>query len=130
MGESVSLVDRHSVGDTITRVKHDTGGTSRGVQREHGLDGDVHGGSVEGLEHDLCHLLAVGLGVEGSLGEEDRVLLWGNTKLVVEGVMPDLRVYKRGDNYTKIFLQKYCELSLIRAECTFKSNECFKTKRK
>ena len=32
VGESVSLVDGHSVGDTITRVKHDTGGTSGSVQ--------------------------------------------------------------------------------------------------
>jgi hypothetical protein len=30
------------------------------------LDGDVHGGDVESLEHDLGHLLSVGLGVEGS----------------------------------------------------------------
>merc|ERR1719223_2488809 len=53
VGESVSLVDGDSVGDTITRVEHNTGGTSRGVQGEDSLDGDVHGGGVEGLEHDL-----------------------------------------------------------------------------
>merc|ERR1719293_88592 len=46
----------------------DSGGTARGVQGEHSLDGDVHGGHVEGLEHDLGHLLPVGLGVEGGLG--------------------------------------------------------------
>jgi len=38
----------------------------------------------------LCHLLSVGLGVEWSLGEQDWVLLWGDTELIVEGVMPDL----------------------------------------
>ena len=32
----------------------------------------------------------VSLGVEGSLGQEDGVLLGGDTELVVEGVMPDL----------------------------------------
>ena len=53
MGESISLVDGDCVGDTITRVHHDSGGTARGVQGEHGLDGDVHSGRVEGLEHDL-----------------------------------------------------------------------------
>ena len=90
MGKSITLVDGDGVGDTITRVQDDTGGTARGIQGQHGLDGDVHGGGVEGLEHDLSHLLAVGLGVEGSLGEEDGVLLGGNTELVVEGVMPDL----------------------------------------
>ena len=33
----------------------------------------------------------VGLRVEGSLGQEDGVLLGGNTQLIVEGVMPDLQ---------------------------------------
>ena len=92
VGEGVSLVDGNGVGDTITRVENDTGGTSRGVEGEHGLDGDVHGGGIEGLEHDLCHLLSVGLGVEGSLSQQYGVLLRGNTKLVVEGVMPDLSI--------------------------------------
>src|SRR5262249_26081805 len=48
------------------------------------------GRDVEGLEHDLGHALTVSLGVEGSLSEEDRVLLRGDTQLVVEGVVPDL----------------------------------------
>merc|ERR1711950_5086 len=71
-------------------VQDNTGGTAGGVQGEHSLDGDIHGGGAEGLEHDLGHLLPVGLGVEGSLSQEDGVFLGGNTKLVVEGVMPDL----------------------------------------
>merc|ERR1712045_199675 len=90
VGESVTLVDGDPVGDTVTGVHDDTGGTAGGVQGEHGLDGDVHGGHVEGLEHDLGHLLTVGLGVEGSLGQEDGLLLGGDTELVVEGVVPDL----------------------------------------
>ena len=69
VGESISLVDGHSVRHTITRVEHDTSSTSRSVQREHSLDGDVHCWCVEGLEHDLGHLLTVGLGVEGGLCE-------------------------------------------------------------
>merc|ERR1712227_520698 len=90
VGESVTFVDGDGVGDTISRVEDDTGGTTRGVQGEDSLDGDVHGGRVEGLEHDLGHLLTVGLGVEGSLSQEDGLLLGGNTELVVEGVVPDL----------------------------------------
>ena len=39
--------------DTITGVEDDTGGTTGGIEGEHGLDGDVHGRAVEGLEHDL-----------------------------------------------------------------------------
>ncbi len=92
MGEGVSLVDGYGVRNTITRVEHDTGGTSRGIEREHSLDGNVHSWSVEGLEHDLGHLLTVSLGVEGSLSQKYWVLFWGNTQLVVEGVMPDLQI--------------------------------------
>jgi hypothetical protein len=54
--QSVTFVDGHSVGDTIARIENDTSGTTRGVQREHGLDGDVHGRGVEGLEHDLPNM--------------------------------------------------------------------------
>ena len=92
VGESVTLVDGNGVRNSITRVENDAGGTSRSVQRKHSLDGDVHCGGVEGLEHDLSHLLTVSLGVEGSLGQQNWVLLWGHSQLVVEGVMPDLKV--------------------------------------
>jgi hypothetical protein len=90
VGKGETLVDGDNVSDTITGVEDDTSGTTGGVQGEHGLDGDVEGGSVEGLENNLRHLLTVGLGVDGSLGEQDGVLLGGDTQLVVEGVVPDL----------------------------------------
>ena len=76
------------MGDTVTRVKNDTSGTSRGVEGEDGLDGNVEGGDVEGLEHDLGHLFTIGLWVERSLGQENGVFLGGDSKLIVEGVMP------------------------------------------
>merc|ERR1719318_512721 len=63
---------------------------SGSIEGEDSLDGDIHGGHVEGLEHDLGHLLTVSLGVEGSLSQEDGLLLRGNTELIVEGVVPDL----------------------------------------
>jgi len=90
VGKSITLIDGDSVGYTITRVHNDSGGSSRSIEGQDGLDGDVHGGGVEGLEHDLSHLLTIGLGVKGGLSEEDRVLLRGNSELIVEGVMPDL----------------------------------------
>ena len=90
VGKRETLVDGDHVSDTVTGVEHDTGGTSRGVQGEHGLDGDVESGGVERLEDNLRHLLTVGLGVDGGLGEQDGVLLGGHTQLVVEGVVPNL----------------------------------------
>merc|ERR1719487_1610744 len=53
----------------------------------------------EGLKHDLCHALAVGLWVQRSLSEQDWVLFRGNTELIVEGVVPNLlHVIPIGDN--------------------------------
>merc|ERR1740122_837204 len=90
VGESITFIDGDAVGDTVSRVHDETGGTSGSVEGEDSLDGDVHGGHVEGLEHDLGHLLTVSLGVEGSLSQEDGLFLRGNTELIVEGVVPDL----------------------------------------
>ncbi len=87
------------MGDTVAGVEDDTGGTTGGVEGEDGLDGDIHGRGVEGLEHDLGHLLAVSLWVEGSLGQENGVFLRGDSELVVEGVVPDfLHVVPVGNN--------------------------------
>merc|ERR1719391_996744 len=51
--ESITFVDGNTVRDTITGVHDDTGGTSGGVEGEDSLDGNIHSGHVEGLEHDL-----------------------------------------------------------------------------
>merc|ERR1719187_1547094 len=90
MGESITFIYGDTVGDTITGVHHNTSGTTRGIQGQDSLDSDIHGRHVEGLKHDLGHLLPVGLGVEGSLSKEDWLFLWGNTEFIVEGVVPDL----------------------------------------
>merc|ERR1719217_1262780 len=90
MGKGITFIDGDTMGDTITRVHDDTSGTSRSIQGEDSLDGNIHCGHVEGLKHDLGHLLTVGLWVEGSLSKEDGLLLRGNTKLIVKGVVPDL----------------------------------------
>merc|ERR1711889_36990 len=90
MGKGITFIDRDTVGDTISRVHDNTSGTARGIEGEDSLDGNIHGGHVEGLEHDLGHLLTVSLGVEGSLSKEDGLFLRGNTELIVEGVVPDL----------------------------------------
>merc|ERR1719486_255761 len=90
MGKSITFIDGDIVGDTIAGVHDHTGGTTGGIEGKDGLDGNIHGGHVEGLEHDLSHLLTVSLGVEGSLSEEDGLFLGGDTEFIVEGVMPDL----------------------------------------
>merc|ERR1712039_700620 len=86
MGKSITFIDGDVVGDTIARVHDHTSGTTRGVEGKDSLDGNIHGGHVEGLEHNLSHLFTVSLGVEGSLSEEDGLLLGGNTEFIV-GVM-------------------------------------------
>lgn len=99
VGKSETFVDGDNVGDTVTGVEHDTGGTTRGVQGEHSLDGDVERRCVEGLEDNLGHLLTVALRIDRRLSEEDRVLLRSNTELVVKSVVPDLlHVVPVGDN--------------------------------
>ncbi|KFP04518.1 hypothetical protein N300_09810, partial [Calypte anna] len=104
--EGITFIDGHSVGNTITRVHHNTSGTTRGIQGQHSLDGYIHGWGVEvcalspssSLTH-LCHLFSVGFGVQGSLCEQHRVLLRGYSQLIVESVMPDLlHVIPVGDN--------------------------------
>merc|ERR1712137_546701 len=89
-GKGVNLIDGDGVGDTISDVEDKTGGTTRGVQGEDGLDAHVGGGGVEGLKDDLDELLSVGLGVEGSLGVKMRGLVRRDSQLVVEGVVPHL----------------------------------------
>ena len=90
MGEGETFVDGDCVGDTVTRIQDDTGGTTRSVEGQDGLNCDVESRGVKSLEHDLGHLFTVGLGVEGGLSEQYGVLLGSNTKFVIEGVMPDL----------------------------------------
>ncbi|XP_071470126.1 actin, cytoplasmic 2 [Marmota flaviventris] len=84
VGKGVALVDGHCVGDPVTRVHDNASGAPRGVQGQHSLDGHIHGRCVEGLEHDLSHLFSVGLGVQGGLCQQHRVLLAGHVQLIVE----------------------------------------------
>jgi hypothetical protein len=88
--EGISFVDWNSVGNTITRIHDNTGGSSRSIERQDGLNGDVHGRGVEGFEHNLSHLFSVGLWVQRSFSQQDRVFFRSNSELVVEGVVPDL----------------------------------------
>jgi len=115
MGKGVTFVDWDGVGDTITRVQDNTGGTTGSVQGQHGLDGNIHSRAVESLEHDLSHLLPVSFWVERSLSEEDWVFLRGNSEFIVEGVMPDLfHVIPVGDDtvFNGVFQSQDTSLAL------------------
>merc|ERR1712042_204426 len=90
MGEGITFIDWDTMRDTISRVHDNTSSATRSIKGEDSLDGNIHGGHVEGLEHDLGHLLTVSLGVKGSLSKKDGLLLRGNTEFIVEGVVPDL----------------------------------------
>merc|ERR1712198_414554 len=90
MGKSITFIDRHTMRDTVPRVHDDTSGTTRGIKREDSLDSNIHGWHVECFEHNLCHLFTVGLWVERCLSKEYRLFLRSNSKLIIEGVVPDL----------------------------------------
>ncbi|KNC31531.1 hypothetical protein FF38_12759 [Lucilia cuprina] len=90
VGQGITFIDGDGVGDTITRIQNDTSGTTGSVQGEYGLDGNIHGGGVEGFKHDLGHLLTVSLGVQGGFSQQNGVLFRSDTQFVVESVMPDL----------------------------------------
>merc|ERR1712048_352444 len=57
MGKGITFIDGDIVGDTITRVHDHSSGTTGGIEGKNSLDGNIHGGHVEGLKHDLGHLL-------------------------------------------------------------------------
>merc|ERR1719410_533589 len=90
VGKGITFIDGYCVRNTISRIQNNTSSTTRSIERKNSLDSNIHSGSVESLEHDLSHLLSVGLGVEGSFCKEDRVFLRSYTELIVEGVMPNL----------------------------------------
>jgi len=87
--ESVTFVDWNVMGNSVAGVQNNTGGSTRSVKRENGLDSDVHGWEVEGLEHDLGHLFSVSLWVQWGFGEKGWALFWGNSEFVVVSVVPD-----------------------------------------
>ena len=84
-----SFEDGHGMSDTIARVDNNTSGSSDGVERHDGLEGDVRRLNLELLEQHFDHLLSVLLGVPRSLSHEDTCELGGvHSEFVVESVMP------------------------------------------
>jgi len=69
VGDAVTFVNGDSVGNTITSVTNETGGSTSGVEGHNSLEGNIAVLDLELLEHDLDHLLSVGLGVTGGLSK-------------------------------------------------------------
>lgn len=90
VGDWETFIDGYSVGNTITWVAHNTGGSTSWVKGEDSLDRYVEAWYIECLEHDLGHLLSVDLWVQWCFSEQYWVLIWGDSQFYVEGVVPDL----------------------------------------
>lgn len=50
MGKGVTFINWDGVRNTISRVQHDTGGTTGSVEGQDSLDGDIHGRAVPDLK--------------------------------------------------------------------------------
>jgi hypothetical protein len=57
--ESITLINRDSMSNTISRINDDTSSSSGSVQGKDGLNGDVEGRNVECFEHGLSHFFSV-----------------------------------------------------------------------
>ena len=64
--EGESFEDGDGMGNTITRIGDETGGSTSGVEGHDGLDGNVDVLDLEGLEHELDHLSLLALGLRGA----------------------------------------------------------------
>jgi len=115
VGKGITFIDWDIVGNTISRVQDDTGGTSGSVEGEDSLDANIHGWVVEGFKHDLGHLFTVSLGVQWWFSKKGWVLFWGNAEFVHEGVVPDFfHIIPVGDDtvFNGVFQGKDTSLGL------------------
>ena len=91
------------MGDAMTIIENNTSSTTVRVQRQYSLTSDVHGWHVESLTHYLCRVLLVGHGGEGSISQQDGVLIGSDSQLIVEGVMPDVLQFETIPNMMGVF---------------------------
>merc|ERR1740123_777873 len=69
------------------------------IQAVLSLYGNIHSRGGKSFKHDLGHLFSVCFWVQWGFGQKNGVLFWGNSKLIVESMMPNLlHVIPRGDN--------------------------------
>mmetsp|Transcript_109269 Transcript_109269/g.308882 ORF Transcript_109269/g.308882 Transcript_109269/m.308882 type:complete len:242 (+) Transcript_109269:2073-2798(+) len=89
VGQRVTFVDGHHVRGVVTHRDHEASGAAGGIELEDRALLHEDGGHLEGLKHELDHLLGVALRVVRWHREEHRVLLWRDPQLGVEGAVPE-----------------------------------------
>lgn len=88
-GKGIAFVDGCCMCGPVIRAHDNAGGVPRCIKEQHGLNGHIHGWSIEGSNHYLCHL-SVSFGIQRGLSQKHQVLLRDYTQLTEEGVVPDL----------------------------------------
>ena len=83
-----TLVYRYYLCNTMTRLANNTSGLTIGLKWQNSLVRDVHAWDIKCFEHDLCHLFTTILRRLCGLGQEDGMLIWGNSELYIESVVP------------------------------------------
>merc|ERR1711862_524176 len=66
MRKSITFINWDGMGNTITRIQNNTGGSTRCIQGKNSLDSNIHSWGVEGFKHNLSHLFSVSFWVKRS----------------------------------------------------------------
>lgn len=84
---SISLIDRHCVGDTLSGVKHCTSGPSSCEETQNCLISHIEFWHFKFLEHHLNNFFSVFLWVEWRLGHHDFMFFCIHTEFSIENLM-------------------------------------------
>jgi hypothetical protein len=74
MRDRETFIYWNSMGNTISRIDDETGGSTIGVKGKNSLDGDIKSLNLECLKHEGSHLLSVSFWVSWGFGQHDFVL--------------------------------------------------------
>ena len=84
------LIDRHHGDAGVTNVNAHAGGAACAVEGEDGLGGHIETGHAQSLEEESCEPLAVHRRTKGRVGDDDSLIFWCHTTLVVHGVAEEV----------------------------------------
>ena len=86
----VALINGDDARHAFTRIHDEARRKARSKACEPCAKRDEEGGHLEGLKHDMHHLLTVWPGIKRRLRDDDSLFLWRDAELVVEEMLPDL----------------------------------------